>query len=172
MELDLGRIDERETFSFHEQFPLPSQDGGTVECDADIRGEVVKTGDRLLLDAEITCGIRVTCSRCLGEFTLPLKTGFRIVFHRGERIQVPDDAEADDFIILSDVAGGRYDIFPRIKEAILLELPIKFLCSKDCKGLCSRCGADLNKGDCECTGRDDDPRWAPLKNLLKKKENS
>lgn len=179
MEVKLGRIAERESFSFHDRFPVSTRDGGTVECDTKVAGTVAKSGGRLLLDAEVTCGIGIACSRCLEEFTLSVKTGFSLVFHRGEganipggESNVPGGTDTDDFIILSDITETRYDIFPRVKEEILLEMPIRFLCSEDCKGICSRCGADLNTGGCECDDAKEDPRWAPLKNILKKKENS
>ncbi|MCK4236882.1 MAG: DUF177 domain-containing protein, partial [Candidatus Krumholzibacteria bacterium] len=64
------------------------------------------------------------------------------------------------------------DIFPRVREAVILELPMKFLCSENCKGLCSRCGANLNEGDCGCNLRSGDSRWDVLKKLLSEEEDN
>jgi uncharacterized protein len=49
-------------------------------------------------------------------------------------------------------------------------MPIKYLCSDSCAGICPGCGADLNEGACGCGGKDADPRWSPLKKLLKEKD--
>ena len=48
-----------------------------------------------------------------------------------------------------------------------MNLPGRFLCSEDCKGLCPKCGADLNLGDCGCDKEDIDPRWADLQKIMK-----
>jgi uncharacterized protein len=55
-----------------------------------------------------------------------------------------------------------------------MEFPSRFLCSDDCKGLCQRCGKNLNEGACNCGKDEIDPRLAPLKKILeemKKNEN-
>jgi uncharacterized protein len=166
MELNLGSIDSSETFTFHERFPVPIEDEGTADCDAGVSGSVTKTGSRLLLSAGIDCRISVSCGRCLRRFDLPVRTRFDLVFHRGERAHVPEGMDEDDFIQLTDATAYRYDIYPRVKEAIILEMPMKFLCSEDCRGLCAKCGANLNEGDCGCAKEDGDPRWDALRNIF------
>ena len=54
---------------------------------------------------------------------------------------------------------------PLIRDLILLENPIKKLCSKECKGLCANCGTNFNKLDCECEISIEDNRWIELKKL-------
>jgi uncharacterized protein len=80
--------------------------------------------------------------------------------------------EENDFIFLPDNSESLYDISPRVMEAVILEMPIRFLCDENCKGLCSGCGVNLNSGDCDCDGEKGDPRWAPLKKLLSEEEDS
>ncbi|UCF06189.1 MAG: DUF177 domain-containing protein [bacterium] len=172
MKLDLGRIEKPESFVFHEQFPVPLEGEGTVECDAKVAGTVTPTGSRLLLDAEITSTLRVACSRCLAVFLFPLASGFKLVFHRERRGTIPDDIDEEDFILLTDTIESGYDIFPRVREAILLELPIRYLCSEDCKGLCSTCGKNLNEGDCGCEHEEGDSRWNALKKLLSRRDDT
>ena len=48
----------------------------------------------------------------------------------------------------------------------MLELPTKVLCKEDCKGLCPKCGKDLNLGSCDCKTKDIDPRWQALSDLF------
>ena len=49
---------------------------------------------------------------------------------------------------------------------VILNLPSKHLCKADCKGLCFKCGKNLNEGDCGCKSDEPDPRFAKLRELL------
>ena len=80
MNLDLGHIEERETFSFQERFTVPTQENVASECDTTVTGTIVRTGSRLLLDAHITSEVHVACDRCLSEYNLPIDTDFNLVF--------------------------------------------------------------------------------------------
>ena len=51
-----------------------------------------------------------------------------------------------------------------------MERQYKDLCKEDCKGLCPKCGCDLNEKECSCTTKEIDPRWAVLKNFKPKSE--
>ena len=53
-----------------------------------------------------------------------------------------------------------------VGELLFLELPSKDLCSEDCRGFCPKCGKDLNTGDCDCNGKEIDPRLAVLQKFL------
>ena len=67
------------------------------------------------------------------------------------------------------------DLEQSLREQLILSLPYAPLCKENCRGLCSRCGADLNAGDCKCppepkdSPQSDAPvvdkRWAALKNV-------
>ena len=167
MTLNLGRIEEQESFTFRGIFSVPTEEGKRAECRAEVTGTIVPRGGRLLLAARIEGSIHLDCSRCLGEFDLTLSTGFDLLFHREERAGLPDGVEEEDFVLLTDSIESRYDIFPRVREAVLLELPIRFLCREDCRGLCSSCGANLNEGACGCPEEEPDPRWRDLRKLLR-----
>lgn len=69
----------------------------------------------------------------------------------------------DDYIETPD---HTIDIDELVTTDILLELPSKHLCSDYCKGLCPKCGTDLNKSTCSCITKDIDPRLEALKKLL------
>ena len=68
------------------------------------------------------------------------------------------------------VKGDALDITEIVENSIISTLPIKRLCSKNCKGLCQSCGANLNKEACNCNNEDVDLRLAGLKALLDNKE--
>ncbi|SUY61625.1 ribosomal protein L32 family protein [Clostridium sporogenes] len=57
------------------------------------------------------------------------------------------------------------DVTEVIENNIIIELPIKRLCKKNCKGLCQQCGANLNFSKCKCE-KDIDPRLAKLKDFF------
>lgn len=71
--------------------------------------------------------------------------------NEGDYIETPDYQLDLDELVTSD---------------IILELPSKYLCSENCKGLCPKCGQNLNRGDCKCDLRQIDPRLEALKELL------
>ena len=65
------------------------------------------------------------------------------------------------------VVNGKLEIDEIIMTDIFLNLELKHLCREDCKGLCLKCGADLNRGECGCDRFDYDPRLSALRDLLK-----
>ena len=71
----------------------------------------------------------------------------------------------DDYIFIEDM---KLDITTPLFEEMLLEMPSKILCREDCRGLCPRCGKNLNEGGCDCKQSEGDPRLAILKTLLEK----
>ncbi len=73
--------------------------------------------------------------------------------------------DSDEIVLLED---GQVDAGELAREAFILDMDTKTLCSEDCKGLCPRCGADLNLGPCSCK-KEVDPRLAVLAKLLENK---
>lgn len=98
----------------------------------------------------------VPCSRCLEPYALPLDRRFDVVYERpgaaagepGLDHQVPKDELDVSYLD----AAGRLDLRELATEQIYLELPMKPLCSAECRGLCPACGANRNKEACRCSG--------------------
>ena len=74
-----------------------------------------------------------------------------------------DEDRLDDYAIIED---GFLDMDEQLIAQLEMEFPARFLCSEDCKGLCQRCGKNLNDGKCGCPEKEIDPRMAPLQKLL------
>lgn len=72
--------------------------------------------------------------------------------------------ENDEYVVADE--DGFLSLIPVFEEELVLELPSKLLCSEGCKGLCVKCGANLNKVSCGCTVKEIDPRLEVLKALL------
>ena len=169
MRLDLGHSDDRDTFTFEEEFPVRGPEGDDVPCRAAVTVDSTRTGSRYLLEGRIEADVKGDCSRCLKTFDFRLDTEFKLMLQRGGG--VPEGVEEEEFVSLSEAQEFDFDAFPAVREAIVLEMPIKYLCSDACAGICPGCGADLNSGPCGCGEKDGDPRWGPLKNLLKDKDD-
>lgn len=100
------------------------------------------------------------CDRCNEITTQKRETP---LFHVLVR-ELSDEEDNDGtFVVVPD---EQLDIDQLLTEDILLDLPSKFLCSSDCKGLCPVCGKNLNEGDCGCQRNSVDPRLAILQELL------
>jgi len=166
MELDLSRVEDRETFTFQRDFSLPTLEGGSAECRATVAAGVAKSGNRYTVNARVSGEIRAECHRCLEQFGMPVDVSIKLIMQLRERSELPEGMEEEDFVVIPATGEARYDLFPRVREELILDMPIKLLCREDCKGLCSKCGADLNEGACGCPGAPVDRRWGPLRNLL------
>ncbi len=97
------------------------------------------------------------CDRCATEvtkeFNYPLEHTLVVALESGEN---------DAFL---EVPNMRLNLDELVEEDVNLALPSKYLCNEECKGLCMKCGKNLNEGQCECK-RDVDPRLAALLDLL------
>lgn len=123
--------------------------------------EVQKFGDKYFLKVHLVTLAHYSCDRCLEEYDRDLTADFQLVYSKEERIGVVDD---DDFRVLGE-KQTEIDLREDIRENILLVIPMKHLCEETCKGLCPRCGANLNFEQCDCQQEVIDPRWEALKML-------
>ena len=111
--------------------------------------DVEQVGSELLVRGQLSHRFDCTCSRCAEVFTL----------------EVVEPAFFADFSLET---GAEYvDLTPEMREAIILALPGYPVCREDCKGLCARCGANLNREACSC-GPAPDGSWAALDQLVKR----
>ena len=111
------------------------------------------------------------CSRCLQAYETQLATRFdltytRSISHDTETFDQHKEIElkAQDLGLIF-FNGEEIDLMEGIQEQAVLAFPIQPLCQHRCKGLCSRCGADLNQGDCGCDRGSLNSQFAALKNL-------
>ena len=135
---------------------------------------VEKTGgDAFRVSGRATTRFELTCSRCLEPFEFPVEVSFelRYVPHSENTGEGEREIEEDD-LTTAFYREGMLDVVEMLREQFQLALPMKPLCAEACRGLCPDCGANLNRTDCGCTPKWEDPRLAPLKGLLnRQKEN-
>lgn len=125
----------------------PVFDGLGLEFDGpvEVRGQLQATGaDEFLWRGELTGQVRTACRRCLTDLRLPLRAEVGVLF------SADPDAADDPSVYLVPAPVTHVDVRPAVREEIALAAPTYALCREDCRGLCQRCGADLNAGPCRC----------------------
>jgi uncharacterized protein len=108
----------------------------------------------------------VPCARCLEPVRHALKGQFDLLF----RPLGADQGASERSISTSETEIGYYQhsgllLEDVLREQVFLSLPARTLCREDCKGLCPRCGRDLNSEPCACDTAPADPRWSALSDL-------
>jgi len=115
--------------------------------------------------------VRYKCSRCLQEFSRPLAADFDLVYLPQRAYKVDEEiALAYEDMETGFYDGVRLDVDQMVLEQIELSIPMKFICSDDCKGLCYICGANLNEGTCACPRDETGSRLAELLEFRKRME--
>jgi uncharacterized protein len=138
---------------------LPDAVGGSVNGIKNARasGSVRNSAGVLLFSAGVDAELECTCARCLKDFSRPVHLTVETTLSEGE--QNTDDP--DKFLLQGDYV----DVDEIITTDFVLNMEQSYLCREDCKGLCEKCGADLNEGPCACR-HETDPRLAALGQLL------
>jgi uncharacterized protein len=104
--------------------------------------------------------VTLECSRCLAEAHAHVADEAHLIFAE------PGDEDTDDPDVYTiDPQALELDLRPAIREQWLLAAPSFALCREDCKGMCPRCGADLNAGPHDCSQQEADPRWDTLRKM-------
>ena len=123
-------------------------------------GSVRNTAGVLLMQGEVRTRLFGVCARCAQDFE-------RDVVFPLEAVLVTElarEENEDEWVF--QLIDGCADLDDIVTTTFVLNMDTKLLCSEDCKGLCCRCGANLNLGPCQCKP-EIDPRFAVLQQLLK-----
>ncbi|HEX3867538.1 MAG TPA: DUF177 domain-containing protein [Gemmatimonadaceae bacterium] len=139
---------------WHEEDPKP-------DTAVHVTGRLSSAGPgRFYWHGRIEGDVALECRRCLTPTRVHVKDETHVIFaDRGdENTEDPDVFELDPH-------ASELDLRPAIREEWLLSAPTLALCRDDCKGLCLRCGEDLNAGPHECGQAESDPRWATLRKV-------
>lgn len=126
---------------------------------------VTNTGDKVLeIAGEASVVVQMTCSRCLEpvdwEFSLEIQRKLDMKQSEEDRIKNLDES---NYITGMDLDGDRL-----VCDEILIQWPLKVLCREDCKGICSKCGQNLNHRECGCEKGSLDPRMAAISDIFSK----
>jgi uncharacterized protein len=120
-----------------------------------VKLSVIPLKDLIQVRATVQTRVRIVCSRCAESYDTALHRQFSLSYSR----KIPQDLHPDDKegieltaqqIGLILYQGEEIDLRDALAEQVVLALPHKPLCRRDCKGLCQTCGADLNRQACQC----------------------
>lgn len=131
----------------------------------DINCLITKTAGTIFIKGKLSAIIDIGCSRCLEQTKLPFGADFSYTLIPA-KVENKEDLELkEEELEISHYHGDFIDLTPIICEQIILQIPIKALCSEDCKGLCPHCGINLNVSSCNCHLDFADNHMAVLKNF-------
>jgi uncharacterized protein len=143
-------------------FELAVAQGGPMR----VKARFTRHGDKILVRGTVEVTVGLNCSRCLEEFSLDLKSDLETYLESGgdSRPEADEELSPED-LEFRPLHDGAVDLRELIAEQVHLALPVRALCSEGCRGLCPKCGRNLNQGGCSCDGEAGDPRWEALKKL-------
>lgn len=140
-------------------------DGFSFTGEIGVKGECANTGKGFRFTGEIHCTREFQCDRCLEDASEEQTHYFDEEFRQGNE----PEKDIDRKHMVNYFAGDVIDLSPVVRDILLADQPLNNICSADCRGLCPKCGANLNQGDCGCDRTVVDPRWAALQQLFEKK---
>ena len=125
------------------------------------QGTVRNTAGVLMMEGQVRTTIHGICDRCAGSFDREVTFPIDVVLVT----ELANEENDDEWVF--PLEGDSADLDDIVRTVFVLNLDSKLLCKEDCKGLCPRCGKNLNDGPCNCQ-KELDPRFAALKQLLEK----
>lgn len=140
----------------------------------EVEVEVGRTEGRLAASISVKGKTEMPCSRCLMPAKVAIDGTLNYFFSLRpnkflkEEEQLPSDGDED--LIIVDSWKKDIDLVPLIWEVLITSLPATGLCTDQCKGLCPKCGMNLNESYCSCKKEDEDPRFEVLRSFLKDKK--
>ena len=121
-------------------------------------------GSRILVEGNLQTRVRATCSRCAVDYDewLDVRVDEQFLPHDSPELPQGEDLDFEQLSLFT-YENDVIEIDEVIRQNLVASLPCRPLCAEACKGLCSRCGANLNEKACECEAEPyHDPRWGAV----------
>jgi len=163
------------------QIPDIPEEGLEVDVEEDLRIEgisavspvkarlsITKVATEVMVSGDMSLELEDACSRCLKSIRQVQNLPVNVVYHPAAEIGSEKHELHDDEMDMGFYQGDELDLQELLSEQVMLNLQMKPLCDEACKGICPKCGTDLNTGTCTCEKRETDPRLEVLKKLLEK----
>jgi uncharacterized protein len=127
---------------------------------------VSRAGRSVLIEGKVRTHLQMRCVRCLKEFSLPISSAFEMTLFPLKETPMKEETElSEDDMESGFYQGGEIHLSEIACEQVFLEIPYKPLCHEDCKGLCPKCGKDLNLTSCDCVKEDFPSSFSDLERL-------
>jgi len=153
-----------QSVSFSTSVDLSDLQFGTCEPVRDpvmASGTVRNTAGVQMMNGSIQTRLYNVCYRCASEFERDIEFPIDVVLVT----ELANEDNEDEWVF--PLEGDSADLEDIVRTVFVLNMDSKLLCEPDCKGLCCRCGKNLNEGPCNCQ-KELDPRFAALRQLLEK----
>ncbi len=153
-----------ESISFSTSIDLRDLQYGTcypVSEPVKAEGNVRNTAGVLVMTGMVTTRLHGVCDRCASDFIRDVEIPIHVVLVS----ELSNEENEDEWVF--PLEGDSADLEDIVRTVFVLNMDAKLLCKEDCKGLCCKCGKNLNDGPCNCQ-KELDPRFAALQQLLNK----
>ena len=166
LKVDLGRLGREGTVLVEAQVPADDalwRDSGIAwdgPVDVRLKASYAGTG-QVVVRGEVKGTLAQECRRCLRGVKVEFDGEVTLVFDADATEEESDRGEAFVF----DPTSGKLDLGEAVRGEVILAMNPYVVCEPGCRGLCPRCGADLNEGPCDCSAEEVDPRWERLRAL-------
>lgn len=132
----------------------------------EVQVRLTRSGATVMVNSRVEAKAKATCVRCLEPFSLTLTAHYPISLKPKPNSPPPEEVELNRQDLETDFyVGEEIDLTPVVQDQVLLAIPQKIVCREDCRGLCQRCGKNLNRETCQCAVKEIDPRLEALKNF-------
>ncbi len=134
-------------------------------------GEVVlkckmdKSHNQIIIGCDLSFDGNFECDRCAKDYSQKIETHFTSIYMVAKDTEENGENENIHYITPETIY---LDLSDDVIEYATLALPMKNLCKEDCKGLCTKCGKNLNDGNCDCKDDEINPIWSDLLKLKDK----
>jgi uncharacterized protein len=125
-------------------------------------------GGRFYFSGKLSGQVTLECRKCLVEVTREVSEDAHFLFAPAGDPTTEDDPD----VFTYDPGVHQLDLRPAVREGWLLSVPAFVDCREDCKGLCLKCGANLNEGACDCQPATTDARWDALRQINDLRDDS
>jgi uncharacterized protein len=164
--LDLVRLSREGSLSVGGRIPPDSplwEDTGVRFSESlrvDLRATEAQSGE-IVVRGNMVGSLAKECRLCLDEVRVTLREDVTLVFVPPDLL----DGTGDGDVRVLPASEHEVDLAEFLRAEVILAAPAYIVCGPNCRGLCARCGADLNETTCECVVEEPDPRWEVLRAL-------
>jgi uncharacterized protein len=132
-----------------------------------------RAGAEIRISGKLDTTVELACSRCLDPARIQVSKPFDLFFRERDKAMFDEDEEVElheNDTRTAFFTGTKLAIADILREQILLAVPMKALCTIDCKGLCPTCGTNLNSGSCGCPAEEFSPHMDTLLEVKRRLE--
>jgi uncharacterized protein len=140
------------------QLEVPFVDNLVLDCKLD------KSQHQIVVGCNLTISTQLICDRCNSKFEKKLSADFTLLY----LFEQSDIDKNDVNLKYLSPNEDKIDLTEDVIDYANLAIPMKKLCKEECKGLCVKCGKNLNQNKCNCNDDITDPVWEPLLKLKDK----